>query len=124
MNATEALAITLSEPSGFMLMFRYDDAMAEMNRAMDALEQLYGKRPSKAREKACERLAMANGKVLALREALAYAVITTSGYTVTRHQAVRAMSDEHDAMAESCWLAPIGRVRMIAMATALCSIVN
>lgn len=124
MNATKALAITLSKPNGFMLMFRYDDAMSEMNRAMNALDQLCGKRPSKARERACERLAMAEGKVLALREALACMVVDASGYTVTRHNAVRAISDEQDAMAEACWLAPIGRVRMMALASRLCSILN
>jgi hypothetical protein len=124
MNATKALAITLSKPNGFMLMFRYDDAMNETSRAMDALDQLYGKRPSKARERACERLAMAEGKVLALREALACMVVDASGYRVTRHQAVRAISDEQDAMAESCWLAPAGKVRMMALVTELCSILN
>lgn len=125
MNATKALAITLSKPNGFMLMFKYDDAMSEMNVAMAAIEATYeGKRPSKAREKACERLAMAEGKVLALRDALACMVIDTSDYTVTRRQAVRAISDEHDAMAESCWLAPIGRVRMMALAYKLCSMLN
>lgn len=125
MNATKALAITLSKPSGFMLMFRYDDAMSEFGRATAAIEATYeGKRPSKAREKACERLAMAEGKVLALREALACMVVDASGYKVTRHHALRAISDEQDAMAEACWLAPTGKVRMLALVTELCSILN
>lgn len=119
MDATTALAIALSEPSGFTLMFKHDEEMAEMNRAMNALDAEYGKRPSKAREKACERLAMAEGKVLALREALAYMVISASGYTVGRHEAVRAISDEQDALGEACWLAPIGKVMTMNMARKL-----
>jgi hypothetical protein len=99
--------------------------MSELGRATAAIEATYeGKRPSKAREEACERRAMAEGKVLGLREALACMVVDASGYKVTRHQAVRAISDEQDAMAEACWLAPIGRVRMMAMASKLCTILN
>lgn len=123
MSATKALAITLSEPSGFMTMYRYHNAMCETNVARYALEQV-GKRPSRAREAALERLNLACGREAAYRDSMACMVIAASGYKVSRHQAVRAMNEESDALGEACWLAPIGKVRLIAMVSKLCSILN
>lgn len=123
MDATYALGTTLKAPAGFMTMCRYDDAVRSANIAKDALDQTR-KRPSRAREAALERLNIAYGKEMAYRDALANMVVDASGYTVARHDAIRAINDELDAMGEACWLAPVGRMRMLAMASTLCSITS
>lgn len=123
MNATYALGTALSTPAGFMLMAKYDAAERETNVAKMALEQA-DKRPSRKRESVLERVNVAYGKECAYRDSMALMVVEASGYTVTRNKAIRAINEELDAMGEACWLAPIGRVKMLAMTNKLCSITN